>query len=270
MTASPTTPRLTVADATVVETAEVAPNMWLTWLAGDDSHRNAQPGQFFMFLPGPAAISYDPLLPRPMSYHRFRERHGGFEFAVLYAVVGRGTAWLADRRPGDPVAVYGPLGHGFAVDAKAGNLLCIAGGIGVAPFPALADQQIATGRTLLLAMGARSAAALMPAALMPPEVEIVIATDDGSAGRKGFVTDLFVEHLPWCDQAFACGPTPMFRALAAARRRGPRTRKPVQTLLEERMACGYGACYSCAVRTRDGAVRLICKDGPRFDLLEVY
>ena len=266
MTASPPASRLTVADSTVVETAEVAPGMWLTWLSGDDTHRNARPGQFFMFLPG---TSFDPLLPRPMSYHRFRERHGVFDFAVLYTVVGRGTAWLSERRPGDAVALYGPLGHGFAVDPKAGNLLCIAGGIGVAPFPALADQQIAAGRTLLLAMGARSASALMPAGLMPPEVEIVTATDDGSAGKRGTATDLFLEHLPWCDQAFACGPTPMFQSLAAARRRA-RTRKPVQALLEERMACGYGACYSCAVRTRDGAVRLICKDGPRFDLLGVY
>ena len=134
------------------------------------------------------------------------------------------------------------------------------------------DEQIAGGRSVLLAMGARTASMLMPAALMPAEVEIAVATDDGSAGPTGFVSALFEEHLPWCDQAFACGPAAMFAALAASRRRATSLggRKPVQVLMEERMACGYGACYSCAARPRRGGVRLVCKDGPRFDLLEIF
>ncbi len=204
-----------------------------------------------------------------MSYHRFRERDGAFQFAVLFSIVGRGTGWLAERRPGDAVPVYGPLGHGFEPSAGAGNLLCVAGGIGVAPFAAFADEQVAAGRSVVLAMGARTEAQLIPAALMPAEVEIAVATDDGSAGHKGYVSDLFAEHLPWCDEAFACGPAAMFAALADVRRRG-RWRKPVQVLMEERMACGYGACYSCAARPRRGGVRLVCRDGPRFDLLEMF
>ncbi len=268
MTATPTVAKLRLEEATVVETAEVAENIWLTWLGGVEGHRAARPGQFFMFLPA-APDAYDPLLPRAMSYHRFRQRTGAFEFATLYTVVGRGTAWLAGRRPGDAVPVFGPLGRGFDVSASAGNLLCVAGGIGVAPFAALADEQAAAGRSVLLAMGARTASMLLPASLMPPEVEIAVATDDGTAGRRGFVSELFEEHLPWCDQAFACGPPAMFAALASIRRRS-RWRKPVQALLEERMACGYGACYSCAVRTRRHGVKLVCRDGPRFDLLEAY
>lgn len=261
-------PRLRIEEATVVENTEVAQSMRLAWLGGVETHRAAGPGQFFMFLPGDP-LSYDPLLPRPMSYHRFRERSGAFEFAVLYSIVGRGTAWLADRRPGDLVPVFGPLGRGFEPSPGAGNLLCVAGGIGVAPFAALADAAVAEGRSVLLAMGARTQSQLLPASLMPPEVEIAIATDDGSAGHPGRVSDLFAEHLPWCDEAFACGPTAMFASLAEVRRRG-RWRKPVQALLEERMACGYGACYSCAVRPRRGGVKLVCRDGPRFDLLEIF
>ena len=107
---------------------------------------------------------------------------------------------------------------------------------------------------------------------MPPEVEIAVATDDGSAGHAGFVSALFEQHLPWCDRGFACGPPAMFAALATVRRRSSVLggRKPVQVLMEERMACGYGACYSCAARPRRGGVRLVCKDGPRFDLLEMF
>ncbi|HWO94292.1 MAG TPA: dihydroorotate dehydrogenase electron transfer subunit [Dehalococcoidia bacterium] len=255
-----------VQDAFVIETAEIAENLWLTWLGGVEAHRSARPGQFFMFMPG---FSDDPLLPRPMSYHRFRDRDGAFEFAVLYSIVGRGTGWLAERRPGDEVPVLGPLGNGFDVRPDSGNLLCVAGGVGVAPFAALADEAIRHGRSVLLAMGARTASMLLPAPLVPAEVEIAVATDDGTAGHRGPVSELFERHLAWCDQAFACGPTPMFHALAAIRRRS-RWRKPVQALLEERMACGFGACYSCAVRPRRGGVKLVCRDGPQFDLLEMF
>jgi dihydroorotate dehydrogenase electron transfer subunit len=103
-------------------------------------------------------------------------------------------------------------------------------------------------------------------------VEVVVTTDDGSAGRRGFATEPFAELLEWCDQAFACGPTPMFRAMAQVARRS-RLRRPVQVLLEERMGCGTGICYGCAVevRKRGGrTMKLVCRDGPRFDVRDVY
>jgi len=210
-----------------------------------------------------------------MSYHRLRPTQGGGEdFAILYEILGLGTQWLSQRRPGDSIFVYGPLGRGYAVRRSAGNLLLVAGGIGVAPLVWLAEEQVAIGRKVTLIQGARSASSLFPAHLLPPEVEVVVATDDGSAGHRGLVTDLVSEYLSWADQVFACGPKAMSRALADLMRRfegegARRRRKPVQVLLEEVMPCGTGICYGCAVMTQRG-VRLVCKDGPRFELRDVF
>jgi len=251
--------------AVVVSSERAYENAHLLWLSAPAVARAAGAGQFLMVRCGEG---YDPLLPRPMSFHRFRQGENERQFALLFDIRGRGTEWLARREPGDAFDLFGPLGRGFEVDKASQNLLLVAGGIGVAALVALADEATAEGRSLTLLQGARTAARLFPAALLPPEVEVVTATDDGSAGHHGPVTDLLAQHLPWADQVFACGPTPMFRAMAAVVRQEA-SRKPVQALLEERMACGTGVCYSCAVFTRRG-VRLVCKDGPRFELREVF
>ena len=104
--------------------------------------------------------------------------------------------------------------------------------------------------------------------MLPAEVDSAVATEDGSLGRRGLVTDLFGEYLPWADQSLACGPTPMFRSMASVVREDG-MRRSVQVLMETEMACGTGICYGCAVFTKKG-VRLCCKDGPRFELLEAF
>ncbi len=121
---------------------------------------------------------------------------------------------------------------------------------------------------MTLLQGARSSGKLFPTDHLPKDVEVLSATDDGSAGHRGPVTDLLADHLPWADQVFACGPSPMFRAMAQVLREA-RSRKPAQALMEERMGCGTGVCYGCAVFTRRG-VRLVCRDGPRFELRQLY
>lgn len=250
--------------ARVLAQEELGPNIYLLWLAAPSTARGAQPGQFVMVRCG---HGLDPLLPRPMSYHRFRPAANGREFAILYRVVGRGTAWLSGRRPGDVLEVFGPLGRGFTPRSDARNLLLVAGGVGIAALVALADAAVARGCAVTLLHGARSAAELFPPRLLPPEVELATATDDGSAGHHGPITDLLEQYLPWADQVFACGPSAMFQSMAAVLRRRA-SRKPVQVLVEERMACGSGICYGCAVTTRRG-VKLVCKDGPPFELREL-
>jgi dihydroorotate dehydrogenase electron transfer subunit len=267
-----------LARADVIESRRLYGDTWLLWLHAPEVVRGVVPGQFLMLRchdEGPTDGGYGPpMLPRPMSYHRLRPaQDGGHDFAILYEVVGRGTQWLSGRHPGDRVFVYGPLGRGFAVRRSAGNLLLVAGGIGVAPLVWLADEQVAHGRHVTLIQAARSADGLFPPHLLPPEVEVIAVTEDGSAGRRGLVTDVVPEYLSWADQVFACGPNAMFRSLAEVVRRfegegARRGRKPVQVLLEEVMPCGTGICYGCAVRTRRG-VRLVCKDGPRFELRDV-
>ena len=266
--------------AEVVENERVYGDVHAMWLRAPALAHGAYPGQFAMlrcsddasYTDGGGGHADDPLLPRPMSYHRVRDGASGPEWAILYDVVGRGTGWLARRRPGDRVYGWGPLGNGFKVGRTSRNLLLVAGGIGVAPLVWLADEACAKGLSVTMIVGARTAELIFPARLLAPQVEVIVTTDDGSAGREGFVTGPFAELLEWCDQAFACGPTPMFRSLAEATRRA-KVRRSVQALLEERMACGTGICYGCAVDTRvrgGRAMKLVCKDGPRFEIRDVY
>jgi dihydroorotate dehydrogenase electron transfer subunit len=262
--------KLRLERATVLSNELIAHNMHQMWLDCPPVAKGATPGRFLMLH---CADQLDPLLPRPMSFHRFRSPTSNLqpstsEFAILYDVRGRGTSWLASRRAGDDISCFGPLGKGYDLAKSTENVLLVAGGLGVAAVIALADEAIAAGRSVTLLQGARSADLLFPHDQLPTDVEFVAATNDGSAGHKGLVTELLPKYLPWADQTFACGPNPMFAAMADVVK-GARSRKPVQALLEERMGCGTGVCYGCAVFTRKG-VRLVCKDGPRFDLREVF
>jgi dihydroorotate dehydrogenase electron transfer subunit len=260
--------RMKLEICTVLSQEELYDDTYLTWLSCPAIARSAAPGRFLMLH---CSESLDPLLPRPMSFHRFpasTEDGARERFAILFDVRGRGTAWLSQRRPGDSVTAFGPLGRGYEMDAAAQNILLVAGGLGVAALLCVADKAVAAGRSVTLLQGARTASKLFPARGFPPEVEVVSATDDGSEGHPGRVTDLLLRHLPWADQVFACGPNPMFQSMATVMREA-RTRKPVQALLEERMGCGTGVCYGCAVFTRKG-VRLVCRDGPRMELREVF
>jgi dihydroorotate dehydrogenase electron transfer subunit len=251
--------------ARVLSQEELYQDTFLMWLSCPPVARGASPGRFLMIH---CADGYDPLLPRPLSFHRFREVAGERQFAILYDVRGRGTALLSERQAGDQLTVFGPLGKGYEVGPHAQQLLLVAGGLGVAAVVALAEETAGRGKALTLLQGARTASKLYPAELLPDDVEVLSATDDGSAGHHGPVTDLLADHLPWADEVFACGPNAMFRAMSQVLGEAS-TRKPVQALLEERMGCGTGVCYGCAVFTRRG-LRLVCKDGPRFELREVF
>jgi len=261
------------------------------WFSAPELGQGAYPGQFLMLrcsddasygppatgdrratAPALAALDADPLLPRPMSYYRVRETKAGPELGILYDVVGRGTAWLASRKPGDRVYAWGPLGRGYEIGSSSRNLLLVAGGIGVAPLVWLADEACERGLNVTMVVGARDSSRIFPASMLHPQVEVVVTTDDGSAGRKGFVTEPFGELLEWCDQAFACGPNVMMQAMAGVARKA-KARRSVQVLLEERMGCGTGICYGCAVETRvrgGRAMKLVCKDGPRFDIRDIW
>ena len=251
--------------ARVLSHQQLYRDTFLMWLSCPPVARGASPGRFLMIH---CAQGDDPLLPRPMSFHRFRETDGQRQFAILYDVRGRGTAWLSERQPGEGLTVFGPLGKGYAVSRDAQNLLLVAGGLGVAAVISLADEATGRGKSVTLLQGARIASRLYPPKELPKAVEVLSATDDGSAGHQGPVTDLLADHLPWADQVFACGPNAMFRSMSQVLREA-RTRKPVQALLEERMGCGTGVCYGCAIFARRG-VKLVCRDGPRFELRDVY
>lgn len=236
--------------------------------------RHAQPGQFVHVR---CSSGWDPLLRRPISIARFWDAGGQMdssssreEFALLVEEVGRGSALLCSARVGDQLDLVGPLGHGFALDHKARHILLLAGGVGIAPLLALASDALDRDLTVTMLFGARTAARVFPATLVPPEVEYIVHTDDGSFGRAGLVVQAIPEYIPMADQLFACGPTPMLRALAESLRGmswGARAASPplIQVSLEQHMGCAMGACYGCVVDTSAGLQR-VCRDGPVFDI----
>lgn len=190
---------------------------------------------------------------------------------LLYLVVGRGTELMSRWRPGERFDVLGPLGRSFFLDTIPERAVFVAGGIGVAPFPALARALGERGcRRIDLIFGARNADGIYYLDEFEAlGVTVHTVTEDGSLGATGRVTDLMREMLPSCDPdgtiLYACGPNPMFRAM------GPileTTSIPCQMSLEQVMACGFGVCNGCVVRAKgpDGPVwDKVCVDGPVFD-----
>jgi dihydroorotate dehydrogenase electron transfer subunit len=211
--------------------------------------------------------SFDPLLRRP--YSIYRTEPAADRVVLLVRPFGRGSTWLAARRPGEILDVLGPLGNTFEVSPRATNLLMVAGGVGAAPLVFLSDLAIARGMSVTFLMGAATADGLLSAIQLPSAVEYVVATDDGSRGHRGFVTDLVPDYVRWADQVFACGPEPMFASLRDAIRPQRVGRKPtVQVSMERTMACGLGACLGCVVETRHG-MQTSCVAGPIYDMDEV-
>ena len=206
-----------------------------------------------------------PFLPRAFSVMRSREH----ELHFLIEDVGPGTKRLSELGPGDELLIVGPLGNGFARPREHREPLLVGGGVGIAPLAIWQDELAmdsappapsgASARPALL--GFRDAAHAAGAALL---ANVSVATDDGSAGHHGLVTDLLHDELDTRGDAvevYACGPPPMLEAvrLICAERA-----VPAQLALESGMACGFGACFGCVVPTVDGYVRL-CVDGPVLD-----
>jgi len=221
-------------------------------LTTHDDLARAQPGQFYMLSAAQRWGGGDgerPFLGRAISVMRTGE-DGLVEF--LLEDVGPGTRRLCELEVGDGLLMVGPLGRGFSEPSP--DTLLVGGGIGVAPLVAVQETW---GGTALL--GFRDAHHAQAAALFDNPT---VATDDGSTGHAGFVTDLLdLEPARAGHAMYACGPPAM---LAAVRDRARRHEAAAELALETQMACGFGACYGCVVATVDG-YRRVCVDGPVFD-----
>jgi dihydroorotate dehydrogenase electron transfer subunit len=244
---------------------EAMPGIYLVWLDAPDIASAARPGQFVM-----VRCDKDTILPRPLSVQRVDSG----QLSLLFEVIGKGTHWLSQRKKGDTLDIFGPLGNGFTIYSKSRNLLLVAGGMGVAPLRFLADVAVGEGKKVTLIMGARSSDHLLPISLsqslfnqgvLPASINIVNATDDGSEGFKGLATQLIPHYLDGADQIFACGPVEMYRTMTQM----PELKgRPTQISLEIMMGCGVGVCYGCTIKTKNG-LKQVCKDGPVFELGEV-
>jgi dihydroorotate dehydrogenase electron transfer subunit len=291
----------------VIDNIAIARDTYRLRLGDAAMARAIKPGQFVMVRPGPEGTT-DPLLGRPLAlYEVVRDPSGTpTAFDVVYLVVGRGTAALTERRPGERIAVWGPLGNGFG-PPPAGPVILVAGGIGQTPFLALGrwwlgqagygneppihghltsessqhgqDTRATLANTLRLPQPRTFASAITmlygvrTAALLAgvddfrqAGIAVEIATDDGTAGYHGYVTDILARSLEQGDRparVIGCGPPAMLATLAKIVQRYDIA---CEVSLENHMACGFGACFSCVVpiRQADGStdLRRVCVEGP--------
>ena len=216
-----------------------------------------QPGQFYMLAAADrwgGGEDERPFLPRAFSVLRPAEH--GLEF--LLERVGPGTARLCELEAGDGLWVTGPLGRGFTAPSDDRRPVLCGGGVGIAPLALLQDALRAAGRPAPVMLGFRDGAHAAGAQLLRGAL---VATDDGSVGHHGLVTELLADELDDDDHAvvYACGPPPMLEAVRAmCAERGV----PAQLALEAGMACGFGACFGCVVPVAGGGYLRVCVDGP--------
>lgn len=232
---------------TVRENVRLAEKTWRMVLEGDTSLLRA-PGRFVnLLLPGK-------YLRRPISVSDYSDGC----LTLLYDVVGDGTKAMSEMEPGTRIPTLTALGNGFNPERECTTPLLLGGGIGCAPLVNLARCLKEAGKTPTVILGFnRKEDVVLEEEFKNMGVRIVVATADGSHGVKGFVTDAMKELGISGDFFYACGPTPMLRALCLG------LDIPGEVSLEARMGCGFGACMCCSVRTKDDAKR-ICKDGPVF------
>jgi dihydroorotate dehydrogenase electron transfer subunit len=246
----------------ILSQREVAPHHYRVKFRSAEITSQARAGQFVHILPCGKA-SYDPLLRRAFSILSIEED----TFEILYRVEGRGTAQMSRWREDDSADVIGPLGNGFmALPSLPQRAILVGGGVGVPPMAMLASTKV-EGQDVKALIGARSAReVLCQDDFTQYAVPVNVATDDGSMGHHGFVTDLLRRELESESKAtvFACGPFAMLRAVAML---CAQFNVPCQVSLEENMPCGIGVCNGCVVAVNSdgddyGRYRRICVEGP--------
>ena len=241
--------------AVVYSQEELAPGIFSMWIVTDIADE-ARPGQFI------SVYSQDGsrLLPRPISICEADPDEG--RLRIVYRIAGKGTDEFSKYVSGDPIDIMGPLGNGFPQEGE--NVFLIGGGIGVPPMLEMAKQLNCEKQIIL---GYRD-----ENLFLRDEFEVFVATEDGSVGTKGNVLDAIREQNLTADVIYACGPTPMLRAIKEyAAEKGIKC----YISLEEKMACGIGACLACVCQSKDVDHhsnvhnKRICKDGPVFLAEEV-
>jgi dihydroorotate dehydrogenase electron transfer subunit len=221
----------------------------------------SEPGQFVMVNCGEGKN----ILPRPFSINRVNEKG---ELSLFFSVLenGAGTEWLSHRRVGDTVKILGPLGSGFTIGDTSHNILLVGGGMGIAPLVFLAETAQNKGISVTLLYGTPGKDRY-PVEHILSGIGVVIATEDGTEGYHGFVTELLPDYINKADQVYICGPASMYQHLKKNRVKLLKG-KPVQVSLEARMACGRGICYGCTIQTVKGS-RRVCEHGPVFNIDDV-
>lgn len=247
---------------TVISQECIAKDIYSMWISTKAIAREAKPGQFVSVYTKDASR----LLPRPISLCEIdREKDA---LRIVYRIAGDGTREFSRLRAGDTIDILGPLGNGFPLEeAKGKRVMLMGGGIGIPPM--LETAKAIQGEKIIVS-GYRDELFLTEE--LNAAGQLYLATEDGNAGTKGNVLDAVKANRLEADLIFACGPTPMLRAIKAyALDKGI----PCWVSMEEKMACGIGACLACVCKSTevDGHSQVhnkrICKDGPVFLSTEV-
>lgn len=243
-------------EAEIKKNGFFAPGICQMILLAPEIAKEAKAGQFVNLYTGKGEM----ILPRPISICEIKKEEGVLR--LLYQVVGKGTALFSEKLPGEKIKIMGPLGNGFEIKAKdSGAHVVIGGGIGAPPLLELVKRL--KGKVTVF-LGARSHP-ILAEEFEAFGAEVHVATDDGSSGFHGNVLELIDKIKPQADEIYACGPKIMLKAVADwASQKGI----AAQVSMEERMACGIGACVGCAIKIRKEPENWenlkVCKDGPVF------
>lgn len=260
--------KIKIHNARIVANKTCAKDHFYMELEVPELAKEAVPGQFVNVQVRAKALN--PLLRIPMGIHKINKKG----ISLLYKVVGEGTGLLSDRKKDEEINILGPLGKGFDITFADGEkkeeAILVAGGHGAAPIYALAAALVKKKKPITVLLGARTGGHLVCVdEFRKTGATVRIATEDGSRGHKGYVTEILKEILKKKQgerpPVFACGPRPMLAAIAADTKKGG---ERTQVSLDAYMACGIGACLGCAIRTVDG-YKLVCKDGPVFGAAEI-
>lgn len=250
--------------ATIISQEEIATDIF-SLIMKTDLAKDAKPGQFIEIYPKSESM----LLPRPLSICEIDKENSTLR--IVYRVAGGGTAEFSWYEEGDTVTVLGPCGNGFPVEKASGKTaFCMGGGIGIPPMIETAKSLNQIAAKTYIIPGYRDELFLTKEGKMYGE--LCIATEDGSTGTKGNVLDAISENNLKADIIFACGPMPMLRAI---KKYAEENDIECYISLEERMACGVGACLGCVAKTKniDDHSKVhnarVCTEGPVFDAREV-
>lgn len=242
----------------LINKIQLSPTEWRFDFKAPALCDEAEPGQFVMIKCGQ---DDSPFLRRAISINQCHEG----VLSLMFAVVGEGTKKLAACSCGEYLSILGPLGHGFDSNLRGKKVAFIGGGIGKAPFEFLADRLLAQDNQIIFVVGGRSAANLEGLTYFEnkEDVTLLLATEDGSVGVKGYVSHYYDQLLD-CDRIYACGPTPM---LQSVQQYFLEKDIPCQLSLEGKMACGVGVCLGCTCQSaHEDATTYpkVCQDGPVF------
>lgn len=254
--------------AKVLSNELIAPDFYKLNLFAGSVAREVTPGQFVMVK---VAINLEPFLRRPISINSVNKKEG--ILSLIYQVVGKGTKLMASIKSGQEIEIMGPLGQGFSWDEEDKTAVIVGGGCGIAPLGALAQELKDHGKEVYVLLGAQNKDKLIcEQDFIKARANVQVATDDGSWGVHGYVTELLERLITQTkvDHVYCCGPLPMTKVVAQIAKKNS---LPCQVSLEERMGCGIGACIGCVCKTQDDKGKIhykkVCKDGPIFDSREV-